>query len=60
MGLRYGFDEKEGKWYASGLWFVKYYDSEEAMNNDKSNALDEYFDRLDVFQAFAMGLASLR
>ena len=44
MGLKYGFDESIGKWYAKGLWFIRLYDSESEMENDKQNALEEYFE----------------
>ena len=57
MGLRYGYDEKIGKWYASGLYFRKLYDSEEEMKSDAYDAQIEYFDRLKLMKYFSEAFA---
>ena len=60
MGLQYGYDETKGLWYAKGLWFIRYYDTEEEMKADSWNATEVYFQKLEAFHDIAMGLVQLR
>lgn len=52
MGLKYGYDEKIGKWYASGLYFLKLYDTEEEMKSDAYDAQEEYFEKMKLMHYF--------
>ena len=60
MGLEYGYDETKKKWYAKGLWFIKWYDSKEEMEEDSSHAFDEYVKVLDIHNSIVYSLAQLR
>lgn len=60
MGLKYGYDELKGKWYAKGLFFLRYYGTEEEMKADLGNATTEYFEQLKSYHDVAMAFAQLR
>ena len=60
MGLEYGYNEAKNKWYAKGLWFIKWYDSKEEMEYDRMNAQDEYFLKRRIFNSFIYAFADLR
>lgn len=60
MGLQYGYDEIKGKWYAKGLWFIRYYDTEAEMKADSYNATMAYFEKRRSYHDIAMCFAQLR
>lgn len=60
MGLEYGYDEAKNKWYAKGLYFIKWYNSKEEMEEDSSHAFDEYVKVLDIHNSIVYSLAQLR
>lgn len=60
MGLQYGYDETRGKWYAKGLWFIRYYDTEEEMKADAYDATMAYFEKRKIYHNIAMNFAQLR
>lgn len=59
MGLRRGYDKTKGKWFAEGLWFIRYYDTEEEMKAD-DKAFNDYIKRLKYFRAFVNMMTSCR
>ena len=60
MGLQYGYDPIKGKWYAKGLWFIRYYDTKEQMETDSYDATIAYFEKRRSYHDFAMSFAQLR
>lgn len=59
MGLDYGFNEETGKWYAKGFLFIREYDTEEEMIEDRADAFEAYYERRAAFKEFYRYFADL-